>query len=82
MTRAEDARREASAPSVAPPGDANGATGSAPPLPPVIKVLPQPKPRAEQRPAAQHASPQQAEQAKPAPPKPLVGRPLDLLGAQ
>jgi hypothetical protein len=87
MTRAEDARREASAPSMTPsvlpmtpPGDANGATGSAPPLPPIIKVLPPPKPRAEQRPA--HQPPQQAEQARTAPPKPLVGRPLDLLNAQ
>lgn len=85
MTRAEEARREASAPSVAPPaaslGDANGATGSAPPLPPVIKVLPPPKPRAEQRPAHQQPQ-QQPEQPKPTPPKPLVGRPLDLLNAQ
>jgi large subunit ribosomal protein L24 len=77
MARAEEARREASAPAATPPADANGATGSAPPLPPVIKVLPPPKPRAEQR-----ATPQQAEQTKPSPPRPLVGRPLDLLGTQ
>ena len=80
MTRAEEARREASAPST-PPAEANGATGTAPPLPPVIKILPPPKPRAEQRPAHQQ-QPQHAEQTKPATPKPLVGRPLDLLGAQ
>ncbi|MEW6450639.1 MAG: AsmA family protein [Pseudomonadota bacterium] len=80
MARAEEARREASAPST-PPAEANGATGTAPPLPPVIKILPPPKPRVEHRPTHQQ-QPQQAEQAKPAAPKPLVGRPLDLLGAQ
>jgi large subunit ribosomal protein L24 len=86
LTRAEQARREALAPAAAPatesdtiqPGEpsaaagAPAATSAVPPLPPVIKVVPLPKPR---------AAATQAEQPKPTPPKPVVGRPLDLIGA-
>ena len=50
---------------------APAATSAVPPLPPVIKVVPLPKPR---------AAATQAEQPKPTPPKPVVGRPLDLIG--